>query len=900
MKKLLYSGLTVLMALFALVGLSRAQNTHTFTFNPPSGSTVEAGKQIQVTVSPAAEEISFEMFASMEDAQAATPSLTWDVYGVDGVPTVTTGNTVLKVAVNVGTIPAPEWEVDYAEYTVEDGDTPTPSTAPELAFRGLYEGATKYGRYVPFYATLMYKGEAQENFELYYSLLDGTTPSKDAYDDEWVKKAIATNGAAEIMLSESMAPSFKAVAYLTVDGATITSDNMKGLNLTALEVEKPEFDTLARQVEKNTVVRIKDNAGGATIYYSIDGETVPLDRAFDDDDPNVFKYDDEKGIVISEDMVIKAIAYKNLAAGDGDDDSFGIGDNSLYGGSEMLSGRFDIIKPAVQVALSTEKWIIGEPAPTVTITVPEGVTLGTEAGNVAVNMYMNNNNPENGWSQLVTESGAALDMTKATENGRDDIWTILFTLRKGDNPNELFEGDITVNPEMAWLEIETPGEKPAAPEFSVPSGEVDKGTSVSLRCATEGAKIYYTTGDLGANIPYETPFIINSDITIRAMSAKDGKESDIVSATYKVKAEPLPEVTITMTPAPGEIEAETEIDIEVSEKVQFIYYALYPTLDSANNDINPLPNIGFLYPEDGKPVPTVENPVVRVGVFRSAETPREIRQWDYAIFEYQIMKDIPKPIITPAGGEVKKGTEVEIKLAEGVAEGVKILYTVNDSLPEAGKDYTLEYTQKIVVNEAMTIKAMAFKAKTGDEEHDLVSNVAEASFTVKETPVVADTVKVPTFNPAAGEVAKDTKVAIACATEGAKIYYTVDGSVPTAESTEYTAEITIDKDMTVKAIAVKEGMVNSKVAEAAYTVKETANEGKELAGVHIYPNPSDGAFKVEVPVAAEVEIINTSGVVVKHATVAAGVTALRLENSGLYFVRFTANGQVAIKKLVVR
>ncbi len=417
-------------------------------------------------------------------------------------------------------------------------------------------------------------------------------------------------------------------------------------------------------------------------------------------------------------------------------------------------------------------------------------------------------------------------------------------------------------------------------------------TPVTLSTKNTAAEIYYAKDASESWTKYTEPIVITENCLIRAYAAKEGLlNSDTMAIRYRI---------VTFTPAPGEVEDNTSVSISCAaytadESISFAY-KLYADKATAGQDQSFF-TTKTTYSENQKPVITASSLFLRCEVTINDQTSTYA---PYVDAVYAIKKDIPMPIITPAGGEVEKGTEVEIKLAEGVAEGVKILYTVNDSLPVAGKDYTLEYTQKIVVNEAMTIKAMAFKAKTGDEEHDLVSNVAEASFTVKETPVVADTVKVPTFNPAAGEVAKDTKVAIACATEGAKIYYTVDGSVPTAESTEYTAEITIDKDMTVKAIAVKEGMVNSKVAEAAYTVKETANEGKELAGVHIYPNPSDGAFKVEVPVAAEVEIINTSGVVVKHATVAAGVTALRLENSGLYFVRFTANGQVAIKKLVVR
>ena len=59
---------------------------------------------------------------------------------------------------------------------------------------------------------------------------------------------------------------------------------------------------------------------------------------------------------------------------------------------------------------------------------------------------------------------------------------------------------------------------------------------------------------------------------------------------------------------------------------------------------------------------------------------------------------------------------------------------------------------------------------------------------------------------------------ITCATEGATIYYTTNGEEPTASSTLYEGAITVDADMTIKAIAVKSGMANSAVATAAYTI----------------------------------------------------------------------------------
>lgn len=83
-----------------------------------------------------------------------------------------------------------------------------------------------------------------------------------------------------------------------------------------------------------------------------------------------------------------------------------------------------------------------------------------------------------------------------------------------------------------------------------------------------------------------------------------------------------------------------------------------------------------------------------------------------------------------------------------------------------------------------------------------------------------ETVATPTFNPEAGTYSEAVSVTISCATEGATIYYTLDGSNPMEDGTVYTSAINITETATVKAFAMKEGYLNSGVASATYTISE--------------------------------------------------------------------------------
>ena len=75
----------------------------------------------------------------------------------------------------------------------------------------------------------------------------------------------------------------------------------------------------------------------------------------------------------------------------------------------------------------------------------------------------------------------------------------------------------------------------------------------------------------------------------------------------------------------------------------------------------------------------------------------------------------------------------------------------------------------------------------------------------------------PQFTPPSCLFYPSTNVTISCATAGATIRYTLDGSDPTESSTPYTGAITVSDDVTIKARAWKSGMNPSVIVTATYT-----------------------------------------------------------------------------------
>ena len=111
--------------------------------------------------------------------------------------------------------------------------------------------------------------------------------------------------------------------------------------------------------------------------------------------------------------------------------------------------------------------------------------------------------------------------------------------------------------------------------------------------------------------------------------------------------------------------------------------------------------------------------------------------------------------------------------------------------------------------------SLQYFAQSGSERFRYYTSAQKAIALYKK--VDPNAVVEPIFTPVAGEYYGTQSVTISCATAGAEVYYTLDGTDPTSASTKYTGAISIASTTTVKAIAVK-GANSSAVVSATYTI----------------------------------------------------------------------------------
>ncbi len=164
-------------------------------------------------------------------------------------------------------------------------------------------------------------------------------------------------------------------------------------------------------------------------------------------------------------------------------------------------------------------------------------------------------------------------------------------------------------------------------------------------------------------------------------------------------------------------------------------------------------------------------------------------------------------------------------------------------------------------------------------------------------------VEAPYADPEPGEVPAGTQVTLMTDTENADIFYTLNGEDPDDQSELFTDPIVIETDLTINAIAYKEGFF-SDISTFEYTITTTSIEESELLDVTVYPNPASDLLRIEKPSgdAAMVRVMDVMGNEVLRKKMKGNSLELEVVNlnSGMYILRIEEDGKTGFLKFIIK
>ncbi|QJE97067.1 chitobiase/beta-hexosaminidase C-terminal domain-containing protein [Luteolibacter luteus] len=228
---------------------------------------------------------------------------------------------------------------------------------------------------------------------------------------------------------------------------------------------------------------------------------------------------------------------------------------------------------------------------------------------------------------------------------------------------------------------------------------------------------------------------------------------------------------------------------------------------------------------------------------------------------------VSRPVFVPAAGTYGSAQQVTITCS---TKNSSIFYTLDGSVPTIS---STRYTGPIPVSASRTVKALATAAGLDP------SPVVTAEYRI------VNQVEQPVISPNGGLFSTPQPVTLTTTTPGATIYYTLDGSTPTASSTAYTAPVLISTTSTLKAVGIRSGYDDSQVAMASFGIGEAYIASEAWTNVTIPAQSSNFTVRWSaIPDGSQID----------------GVTGLALGPVDNYpdlacIVRFAVNGVIDVR-----
>lgn len=337
---------------------------------------------------------------------------------------------------------------------------------------------------------------------------------------------------------------------------------------------------------------------------------------------------------------------------------------------------------------------------------------------------------------------------------------------------------------VARYQIDLP---PAAtPKFLPPGGVYHTDENIRITDVTPNAAIYYTTdGSVPStkSVRYTKEIPVTSHARLRAIAiAPEFSLSAIAGAQYVIRLDVAAPV---FHPGGGSYSAAQNVKITDSTPGTAIFY----TTDGHTPTAKSIP---YTHPVAIPVSPDVQTLEAIAFLPRSLASP-------VTKAKYVITLPVATPTFFPSSGNYSGSVSVTLSDA---TEHSAIYYTTDGKMPTAASK---RYSKPITVSSSETINAIA--GADGS-----VSGVGSARYTITggtSTPAISTQ---PALNGA-------VVVTLSSPAAGATIYYTLDGSRPTANSPIYAAPFLVDTELIVSAMATEAGQPDSTVIAKKFTQK---------------------------------------------------------------------------------
>ncbi len=325
---------------------------------------------------------------------------------------------------------------------------------------------------------------------------------------------------------------------------------------------------------------------------------------------------------------------------------------------------------------------------------------------------------------------------------------------------------------------DTPVQTVTPPTFSPAAGEVKAGTAVTIS-APDAEMIIYTTDGTTPSYAnsvgeiYEEPIVVNEAMTIKAIAVDANEnESAVATAAYTIKPQAVNVATVAEFNA---LTDNTEFtftgNLVVSAQTGNYLYAqdatggmllFRATTTYDKNDVIPAGWTGTKTTYNGAPEAT------NMAGLSAAATTSELTAQE--LTPAQVTQQNPFLYAVIKGATIENG-----KIIVG-EENVTLYNRFNVTIPSDGNIYDV-YGITGYFN-GTQFMPLEFVAQATEVAAPVITG---------ETPFIGS-----------------TTVTITCEEEGATIRYTIDGTDPTINSTEYTEPFELTETATVKAIAFNE------------------------------------------------------------------------------------------------